>query len=312
MTPASGRACRDTPARDTCPNLPGVDPVFNIMDYADDSCAEEFTPQQIDVVRYSLEQYKPNLAILEPPRCVTSGERGTAKKLTICKSECFVDRLSPDGRPAPPTGWCRTDIINWGSCSCTGDLSAKPLLPAPKSLMCGRVQIREELLKPIVSGSSQCTFADIGGGDYRQLYLATCKQTPFARWAFNYDGSIVNIGTGYCLTVLGYENPTRVVGKRVGIAPCIVMAQSQRFKVLSDKGVAGSLQLYAAPTTCLDISDGTFQMRECVGKVPTQIWARNNRPAAACSKLKGRARCVSSTSTLGCSCRWIKNRCQAI
>ena len=34
--------------RDSCPDLPGVDPIHNFMDYSNDLCLTEFTPRQIE------------------------------------------------------------------------------------------------------------------------------------------------------------------------------------------------------------------------------------------------------------------------
>jgi Pregnancy-associated plasma protein-A len=34
--------------RDSCPDLPGVDPIHNFMDYSNDPCLTEFTPRQIE------------------------------------------------------------------------------------------------------------------------------------------------------------------------------------------------------------------------------------------------------------------------
>ncbi|TFK26734.1 hypothetical protein FA15DRAFT_587646, partial [Coprinopsis marcescibilis] len=50
-TPAQGTPTDSTAGcgpRDTCPNLPGQDPVFNIMDYSSDECRNHFTQGQID------------------------------------------------------------------------------------------------------------------------------------------------------------------------------------------------------------------------------------------------------------------------
>ncbi|TFK19570.1 hypothetical protein FA15DRAFT_723740 [Coprinopsis marcescibilis] len=45
-------------ARDSCPNLPGSDPINNFMDYAAEVCQREFTPGQISRMRGILDLYR--------------------------------------------------------------------------------------------------------------------------------------------------------------------------------------------------------------------------------------------------------------
>lgn len=49
-TPAqseSTNGCPDKPAKDSCPEKAGVDPIHNYMDYSTDACYESFTPGQV-------------------------------------------------------------------------------------------------------------------------------------------------------------------------------------------------------------------------------------------------------------------------
>ncbi|TFK19090.1 hypothetical protein FA15DRAFT_602163, partial [Coprinopsis marcescibilis] len=45
-------------AADSCPNLPGVDPISNYMDYSPDHCQDHFSPGQIQRMRDILSLYR--------------------------------------------------------------------------------------------------------------------------------------------------------------------------------------------------------------------------------------------------------------
>jgi hypothetical protein len=47
--------------RDTCPDKPGVEAIYNFMNYVPDSCSTEFTPGQAKRMRAELEEYRPTL-----------------------------------------------------------------------------------------------------------------------------------------------------------------------------------------------------------------------------------------------------------
>jgi Pregnancy-associated plasma protein-A len=52
-TPAEAkdhRTCAD-PTRDSCPNDPGVDPMYNYMSYSGDACTNQFTAGQREAMR---------------------------------------------------------------------------------------------------------------------------------------------------------------------------------------------------------------------------------------------------------------------
>ncbi|MFD6157924.1 zinc metalloprotease [Nocardia sp. NPDC060256] len=53
-SPASG--CHE--GRDSCPDLPGNDPIHNYMDMSDDACRNQFTPGQITRMRDQLATYR--------------------------------------------------------------------------------------------------------------------------------------------------------------------------------------------------------------------------------------------------------------
>lgn len=63
-TPAEGSpnlsGCPET--RDTCPALPGLDPVRNFMDASPDACLDRFSPGQADRMAALFETFKPSLA----------------------------------------------------------------------------------------------------------------------------------------------------------------------------------------------------------------------------------------------------------
>lgn len=50
--------CPDSPAKNSCPSLAGVDPIHNVMDYSTDACYTGFTPLQIQRVQTLWTQYR--------------------------------------------------------------------------------------------------------------------------------------------------------------------------------------------------------------------------------------------------------------
>jgi hypothetical protein len=46
-TPNEAYASKHCIERNTCPSLPGMDPIHNYMDYSPDNCMTHFTPGQL-------------------------------------------------------------------------------------------------------------------------------------------------------------------------------------------------------------------------------------------------------------------------
>ncbi|XP_028397800.1 uncharacterized protein LOC114521531 [Dendronephthya gigantea] len=70
-TPATGYPtynCPDTPV-DSCPDIPGYDPIHNYMGYNPDSCINHFTPGQVKRLEQLLGQYRENLKGLKEKPC---------------------------------------------------------------------------------------------------------------------------------------------------------------------------------------------------------------------------------------------------
>jgi len=61
-TPSERSPAYGCPAgRDTCQFRPGDDPIFNYMDYSDDSCMNEFSTAQSERMAWAISRFKPGL-----------------------------------------------------------------------------------------------------------------------------------------------------------------------------------------------------------------------------------------------------------
>lgn len=311
-TPAFGDSCLSNPPRNTCPNMPGQDPVWNVMDYSSDRCAEEFTRGQIEHMKFNIAKYKPNLVKREPIRAVTDGKRGTAKAMTMCRSDCFVQGPAPDGHPNTVQGYCFTDAQgNWGTCC--SDVLCRGSLPAtsfPSTLSCGQKQWREELLKSFTS-PTMCLRGGLNADKEKQIDMAVCSDSPYVRWTLYTDGSINNVGTSLCLRVSGGDLAKEgVIDKHLELAPCDHRDRNQRFTYLKfGRSGPQQLELRFHPGVCLDVN--YMRMKPCAGQNnPAQRWERYRGHNCSRFSRKRRACVFLSPSLFGCSCRFTgKKKC---
>ncbi|EAU86410.2 hypothetical protein CC1G_05404 [Coprinopsis cinerea okayama7 len=60
-TPAEASPAFGCPVgRDSCPDQPGLDPIYNFMDYTDEDCRSEFTPGQVDMMQAVIRAFRSN------------------------------------------------------------------------------------------------------------------------------------------------------------------------------------------------------------------------------------------------------------
>lgn len=62
-TPAQAGGSIGCPVgRDSCPGLPGLDPIHNFMDYSDDTCTTEFTPGQTERMHQQFNSFRRSIS----------------------------------------------------------------------------------------------------------------------------------------------------------------------------------------------------------------------------------------------------------
>ncbi|TEB11082.1 zincin [Coprinellus micaceus] len=94
-TPAESSPAYGCPVgRDSCRNLPGLDPIQNYMDYSDDACMEEFTPGQTERLTTAIATYQ--RSFLARKAVTPSAHR---KRQTKAPIKVYFHVISKDGTP---------------------------------------------------------------------------------------------------------------------------------------------------------------------------------------------------------------------
>jgi len=137
-TPAEAEPAFGCPAgRDTCP-APGLDPIYNFMDYSDDVCMVEFTTDQVGRMGSSTVLYRPSLQCGSGTcdageACICPIDCGTPPGVeSLCANgiddDCDgrIDAADSDcGAPPPTCGAAGASCASGSEC-CSGSCKGKP------------------------------------------------------------------------------------------------------------------------------------------------------------------------------------------
>lgn len=82
--------CAANEGADTCPDLPGLDPIRNLMNYAEDSCMDRFTSDQAEAMHDALYLYLPSMQS-NAPTCTGTRRRSRSATAGDCSGEILLE-----------------------------------------------------------------------------------------------------------------------------------------------------------------------------------------------------------------------------